>query len=833
MTYLLGLGLSLLFLLVLFGLLAWPRARSILWLIVLTRYSVMIGVLLPALYLGGILAPSLLENVFVLVQPFQIFNVTWLSLLVALMVLVTFRVTQLNAPRRFSEYGAAVVGPAAGLPKAAPGWSWRWALFFLIGLPLPVLCLVKSWSEVGPIDPSPAFLLLALGGGVVLAVLVLAALTALQQLLLPPEVSDPDLLPFENRAWSQKLHCYYRAGLVGRIGEWLAWGLNRFGPGYADPVAPPNPQARPPLRLRPGHAQLLLCTAVLVLVFGARYAWIIYTGQVPTSANGTSAAYDILVILLVGGLMMCGMTFFLDYYRVPVEVALLVLSLVLWNVNKTDYYYLLKSGDESAPLLLDDVYGPDGRKLPVLAKAEETGPAHGTNEDREEARRLRKKAFAHRAAGAPSRGKTLVVVTAPGGGIHAAAWAGQVLVGLHDRYTAEYRESLGLISAVSGGSVGTMYYLERWDPDARGHEDPLPAEAGEQVVSACMASSLEATAWGTSHTDLLRAIFPPLVGPNWDRGRAIEEAWAARMRDRNATLCQWRERVRAGKLPAAVFNATIAETGQRLVISPVQLLAKDKGEKKAEQGREFFTLYPKMDLKVSTAARLSATFPYISPIARPMWPARMPEDDGGKDYHVADGGYVDNEGMLTAMEWVVHLLNQLQKSPDRPFDRVVLIRIQPFPEEPAQKATQYAGWSYGLVGPLETLQAVRTASQSERDNLGAEMLSNTVAAQASAATQEMKSIESSNTLGNKPEDVERGMRLAQAADVEVIPLMFRYKDPDWKEGDPLPTIPLSWKLTSKQQNKIRQAWKTIEDDAGKEKNPFTTLDRYFEKRPGK
>ena len=65
-----------------------------------------------------------------------------------------------------------------------------------------------------------------------------------------------------------------------------------------------------------------------------------------------------------------------------------------------------------------------------------------------------------------------------------------MLVGLHDRYDAEYRESLGLISSVSGGSVGTMYYLDGWNPDANGHDDPLPAEAGDEVVRSCMASSL-------------------------------------------------------------------------------------------------------------------------------------------------------------------------------------------------------------------------------------------------------------------------------------------------------------------------------------------------------
>lgn len=64
--------------------------------------------------------------------------------------------------------------------------------------------------------------------------------------------------------------------------------------------------------------------------------------------------------------------------------------------------------------------------------------------------------------------KTLVVVTCPGGGIHAAAWAACVLDQLSDEYV-EFRDSLAVISGVSGGSVGALLFVgSRFDDKLSG-----------------------------------------------------------------------------------------------------------------------------------------------------------------------------------------------------------------------------------------------------------------------------------------------------------------------------------------------------------------------------
>src|SRR5690606_23413477 len=90
----------------------------------------------------------------------------------------------------------------------------------------------------------------------------------------------------------------------------------------------------------------------------------------------------------------------------------------------------------------------------------------------------------------------VVLIAAAGGGIQAAAWTARVLSGI-EAYALErgqadaWRNSLRLLSGVSGGSVGIYYYADRWnDPPEK------TAQQLEEVFEAASSSSLEAVAWG-------------------------------------------------------------------------------------------------------------------------------------------------------------------------------------------------------------------------------------------------------------------------------------------------------------------------------------------------
>jgi hypothetical protein len=106
------------------------------------------------------------------------------------------------------------------------------------------------------------------------------------------------------------------------------------------------------------------------------------------------------------------------------------------------------------------------------------------------------------------------------------------------------------------------------------------------------------------------------------------------------------------------------------------------------------------DVSLLTAARLSAAFPFVSPAARP-------DTDTPAAYHVVDGGYWDNSGIVSAIEWLE------AAEPRRP-DRVIFIEIRSSAQI-VPPAPQNPSWLFGLTAPFRTLVSVRYEGQPSRN----------------------------------------------------------------------------------------------------------------------
>jgi hypothetical protein len=499
--------------------------------------------------------------------------------------------------------------------------------------------------------------------------------------------------------------------------------------------------------------------------------------------------------------------------------------------------------------------------------------------------------------------RTLVVVTASGGGIQASAWTARVLTGLHERYGPGFTNSVKLVSAVSGGSLGAAWYLGHWQDS----DDPFPSAGSLRAVNEdARRHGLDASTWGMAFPDLLRLALPPLAPPEVDRGWALEESWRRRLGEGRGRGGDWRLRDLAGppgegRMPVVVFNATLAETGQRLLISPVVREAVGPVEE-AHAGRlrppgavEFLHLFgEEADPRVATAVRLSATFPFVSPIPRArrkpdpptagQWDGLAPEvrdSFGGgrgeweaaaglreylRNCHVVDGGYVDNEGAFTAAEWVKLLWDYYHPDPAEkparsppapPFDRVVFVRIVPFPNEAARGADPAdwrpgrAGWANEFTGPVTALEHVRVTSQAERNSLGLELLEGYVGRrEAARAVAHVGAL--ARRLGDRVKppagrgpddaqmpDIRRGVEdIALAAGpaggpgpfhLAKVQFVFQPRDAG---GGPVAAhvTPLSWNLTPGQRADIDRAWAWFPDNAADANNPLSTLDRLFAPR---
>ena len=480
----------------------------------------------------------------------------------------------------------------------------------------------------------------------------------------------------------------------------------------------------------------LLIGTVVYLAIGR-----FYRPEKKSYRSEAPALLFLLLIVTIATVLYGGATFYFDYFRVPVLFLFLVFSALTYlafGVNH--YFHLADFPEESRDRRLMD----------------------GEADDFEQ---ILEKRLQHQASE-----RTLVVVCASGGGIQAAGWTAQVLIGLQDVLGASFTKSVGLISSVSGGSVGAMYYLDCFNED----KQVLEPNDSRHIFNSATKDSLDAVGWGLAYLDLWRFIgLPFLVPPTDDRGTTVEVDWQGEMKHPKVikTLATWRKQILNGEIPIPVFNATLVENGERFLITPVTF-----GKIPQKKFVDFNSLYGKLgyDMSVVTAARLSATFPYVSPICQ--------NDRGipGKNFHVADGGYFDNSGFVTATEWLDQLLSRSQQPLG--IKRVMILQLNAFPEAPSTEAVQGSqGWFMATIGPLLAMFKVRDPVLASRNATEAALLKD---------------------------------RWKGQVDIQYFPIFFPSSDEVLEKlelfndkGQYRP--PLSWRLTDGEKLAIQEAWKAI------------------------
>ena len=338
------------------------------------------------------------------------------------------------------------------------------------------------------------------------------------------------------------------SGWPPRLARWLRPWL---GPGYLDAGD----------RVLPAHrfaAGILLVYCLLYIVG--------YVAFQPGRATGAAvpALTYLLAVATLATWLLAGIAFYLDRHRLPTLLPLVLWSFVVWGVSKSDHYFPLMDAPRAAPLATPQ------------------------------------------AIAASRHPRLLAVVAVDGGGIQAAGWAATVLTGIEERWP-EFQQSVRLVSGVSGGSVGAMYFVSSLDGSGR----YAPA-TGALVRQRATRGSLSEAAWGLAYPDLWRALLPVPASLRFvrDRGWAMEQAWR-RDWPGSPSLADLRRGIAEGWRPAVAFNATRVERGDRFSFATFEVPG-------AWSVQTLQTLYGGRDIAASTAARVSATFPYVTPISRAL-----------------------------------------------------------------------------------------------------------------------------------------------------------------------------------------------------------------------
>ncbi len=286
----------------------------------------------------------------------------------------------------------------------------------------------------------------------------------------------------------------------------------------------------------------------------------------------------------------------------------------------------------------------------------------------------------------------LVIVTVSGGGIRASVWTAVVLRKLEATLGADFPYHIRLVTGASGGMVGGSYYATSLAPPSpeslRGGRRDFAAMHGmtvDEFVDRMATDQLDAVAGRMLFADL-PGTFSPFV-KRGDRGRTLEETWirwtGGPQSPLGRPLQSYAADERLGWRPSLVFTPMMVEDGRRLLISNLDLAfatrnvgglliepSSRKIERPAIQGGdfdesiheeddvfslsavEFFRLFPEAhDFRVTTAIRMSASFPWVSPaINLPTLPPRR----------VVDAAYYDNYGVNLSALWLSKMSDWLE-----------------------------------------------------------------------------------------------------------------------------------------------------------------------------
>jgi len=355
---------------------------------------------------------------------------------------------------------------------------------------------------------------------------------------------------------------------------------------------------------------------------------------------------------------------------------------------------------------------------------------------------------------------TLVVIATAGGGIQASGWTAQVLSGLQSSIGEDFTKAIGLISSTSGGSIGTMFYLDQFDED----KGILSQDGLKNVVKSATNNWLPAVGWGLAYPDLVRVLGLPFLnfgGNAVDRGSSLEQLWINDLKHKNKeamTLSSLHTKIMNGTIPIPIFNSTIVENGHRLLISPLSFPVNNINNNISE---DFKSKYPDCDFHIATLARLSASFPYVTPSPRIEGKACNKEKKNIDNDHIIDGGFFDNYGTYTAVEFLDKFLNQNICK----IKKVIIIQIESFPEDNEDNKNNGSFFT-DTLGPLFALLNVRDATQKVRNQ------------------------EEIQLLKQRWE--------GKVCDYKIIfPSIDKYKPP------------LSWQLSKDEQDKLKEAWNHI------------------------
>lgn len=441
-----------------------------------------------------------------------------------------------------------------------------------------------------------------------------------------------------------------------------------------EPSSPPDCLAR---------GQLRFAAIVFALLFLATYLFGLPLFDLPP-------AFAICAALAVLAIGYAAIAYLPRTWQIPV-----VLVLVAWfgyannKPFKDQFENMSYNKDDLVPLRkrVIDAYDSDPEKR-IEKSGPKFAPMHLVSDNA--ALKAWKAGSADGGPDLDGKGRPkLVLVVVSGGATRSAYWTAVVLDRLERTLVDEKnRPSFGrrvrIISGASGGMLGAACYVtyrravaEGKSAERQGAREPGPGLDPTSLLPTWIWDSLPKRsmgplARGIALAEIWNAAWPGTVRE--DRGVILEQDWWI-LRYPFVDLAKLEAE---GKIPSLIFSPMIVEDGRRLLISNLELGRGPDGTgwasspiveaaprqinpdefaptvdhdgtehiRSSLSSLEYFRVFREKahrGLFLSTAVRMSASFPYVSPAVNlPTTPPRR----------VVDAGYYDNYGMQVAVSWI-------------------------------------------------------------------------------------------------------------------------------------------------------------------------------------
>ncbi|QHW00590.1 hypothetical protein [Spirosoma endbachense] len=252
----------------------------------------------------------------------------------------------------------------------------------------------------------------------------------------------------------------------------------------------------------------------------------------------------------------------------------------------------------------------------------------------------------------------LVLVAAEGGGIRALNWTAETLIRL-DSIIPGFSRHVYALSGVSGGGVGTVFYTAFLRDVAEADRNNRFGQFRKVIRDDYLSGVSAALLFPESIQRLV-----PFPLPALERAKWLEDSWSGSYRDNlglrtldsSLTQLYYTSSGYNYNLPSLLLNGTLAESGQKIITSNLQL-----------DPHYFKNVVSTLDVlgadvPLKTAASLCSRFPVVTNGGLVQKDTLV--GNGQKQRyggHVVDGGYFDNSGVETCIQLLNNLVPSIRR----------------------------------------------------------------------------------------------------------------------------------------------------------------------------